>query len=65
MPCFDCSKTNYDEAYLQVKQEAKKQAIETNEAQAIWKEENEWWYGPAAIAIADGKPIREFVSAIS
>ncbi len=62
MSCFDCRKVNADEALEETKQLAKQKAIETNEAQAIYKEGNEWHYTTASAAISGGYPIAGFVS---
>jgi len=64
MSCFDCGKTNYDEALELIKQQAKRAAVEENEPKAIYKDGSEYKYISAYTAIHEGIPYVTIVSSV-
>ena len=63
MSCEGCRifASGQADAELAVRAEAKKYGEEQKESMAIWQEQFDWFYGPAATAIAAGKPIRDIL----
>ena len=52
--CPDCSTSNYDEALEEIKQRAKKAAVDNGEAQAVYKDGAEYKYISAYYALNNG-----------
>lgn len=52
--CFDCGKVNVDEAFEEIKQQAKQAAVAEGEGKAVYKEAGEWKILPAQFAIDNG-----------
>jgi hypothetical protein len=60
--CLDCGRVNKDEALEEIKQEAKKTAIQTDTTQAIYREDGEWKFISAFTAVELGIPFSIVVS---
>jgi hypothetical protein len=63
--CTDCYKFNANEALEQVKIQAKQTAIDTGTAQAVYQEQNDYYYTDATTALSSGRVIICFLSAYS
>lgn len=61
--CPDCSTLNVDEALEEIKQRARKAAIDNGEAQAVYKDGNEYKYISAYHAINNGFVVVTILSA--
>lgn len=63
--CFDCGKVNKDEALEEIKQRAKVAAIDNGEAQAVYKDGDEFKYISATYAFTHGYNIISILSQFS
>ena len=61
--CFDCGKTNKDEALEKAKQKARQAAIAEKDAKAVYLEGGEYKYISAMFAVNNGIPYIVIMSA--